>query len=131
MGSAKQADSLVVRRDHRKKMVVARSCPGIVVAVGGLEFARQLRCCPFYLHPFLAEDSEQMSDALIQLFAEILQIDPTDLNEDSSPDNVKQWDSLASMELVAAIEEKFKVKLSTKEIMKMSTIGRARKVLQG
>ena len=72
-----------------------------------------------------------MSDALIQLFAEILQIDPTDLNEDSSPDNVKQWDSLAAMELVAAIEEKFKVKLSTKEIMKMSTLGRARKVLQG
>ena len=72
-----------------------------------------------------------MSDALIQLFAEILQIDPTDLNEDSSPDNVKQWDSLAAMELVAAIEEKFRVKLSTKEIMKMSTLGRARKVLQG
>ena len=72
-----------------------------------------------------------MSDALIQLFAEVLQVDPTDLNEDSSPDNVKQWDSLAAMELVAAIEEKFKVKLSTKEIMKMSTIGRARKVLQG
>ena len=72
-----------------------------------------------------------MSDALIQLFAEVLQVDPTDLNEDSSPDNVKQWDSLAAMELVAAIEEKFKVKLSTKEIMKMSTIGRARRVLQG
>jgi len=72
-----------------------------------------------------------MSDALIQLFAEVLQVDPTDLNEDSSPDNVKQWDSLAAMELVAAIEEKFKVKLSTKEIMKMSTLGRARKVLQG
>ena len=71
-----------------------------------------------------------MSDALIQLFAEVLQVDPTDLNEDSSPDNVKQWDSLASMELVAAIEEKFKVKLSTKEIMKMSNVGRARKVLQ-
>jgi acyl carrier protein len=72
-----------------------------------------------------------MSDSLIQLFAEVLQVDPTDLSEDSSPDNVKQWDSLAAMELVAAIEEKFKVQLSTKEIMKMSTIGRARKVLQG
>ena len=72
-----------------------------------------------------------MSDALIQLFAEVLQVDPNDLNEDSSPDNEKQWDSLAAMELVAAIEEKFKVKLSTKEIMKMSTIGRARKVLKG
>ena len=72
-----------------------------------------------------------MSDSLIQLFAEVLQVDPTDLSEDSSPDNLKQWDSLAAMELVAAIEEKFKVQLSTKEIMKMSTIGRARKVLQG
>ena len=72
-----------------------------------------------------------MSDALIQLFAEVLQVDPTGLNDDSSPENVKQWDSLAAMELVAAIEEKFKVKLSTKEIMKMSTLGRARKVLQG
>ena len=72
-----------------------------------------------------------MSDALIQLFAEVLQVDPNNLNDDSSPDNVKQWDSLAAMELVAAIEEKFKVQLSTKEIMKMSTIGRARKVLQG
>lgn len=34
------------------------------------------------------------------------------------------------MHLVVAIEERFKVRLSTKEIMKMSTIGLARKTLQ-
>jgi len=72
-----------------------------------------------------------MSDALIQLFAEVLQVDPAELNDNSSPDNLKQWDSLAAMSLVVAIEEKFKVQLSTKEIMKMSTIGLARKTLQG
>ena len=71
-----------------------------------------------------------MSDVLIQLFAEVLHLDPSGLNEDSSPDNVKKWDSLAAMDLVAAIEEKFNVQLSTKEIMKMYTIGRARKTLQ-
>ena len=71
-----------------------------------------------------------MSDALIQLFAEVLRIDPAGLNDNSSPANVKQWDSLAAMDLVAAIEEKFNVRLSTKEIMKMSTIGLARKTLQ-
>jgi acyl carrier protein len=60
-----------------------------------------------------------------------LQVDPAELNDDSSPDNVKRWDSLAAMALVAAIEEKFNVHLSTKQIMKMSTIGRARKALQG
>jgi acyl carrier protein len=72
-----------------------------------------------------------MSDALIQLFAEVLQVEPAKLNDNSSPDNVKQWDSLAAMHLVAAIEDTFKVQLSTKEIMKMSTIGLARKTLQG
>jgi acyl carrier protein len=73
---------------------------------------------------------DAMNDALIQLFAEVLQVDPAELNDNSSPDNLKQWDSLAAMQLVVAIEEKFKVRLSTKEIMKMSTIGLARKTLQ-
>jgi acyl carrier protein len=72
-----------------------------------------------------------MGDALINLFAEVLQVDATKLNDNSSPDNVKQWDSLAAMHLVAAIEDTFKVQLSTKEIMKMSSIGLARKTLQG
>lgn len=71
-----------------------------------------------------------MSDALIELFAEVLQVEPAALNDNSSPDNVSQWDSLAAMHLVAAIEDKFKVTLSTKEIMKMSTIGLARQTLQ-
>ena len=71
-----------------------------------------------------------MSDPLIQVFAEVLGIDPGTLNDDSSPDNVKEWDSLSAMKLVAAIEEKFNIRLSTREIMKMSTIGRARKTLQ-
>jgi acyl carrier protein len=72
-----------------------------------------------------------VKDALIEVFSEVLQVDPAELNDDSSPDNVKRWDSLAAMALVAAIEERFVVRLSTKQIMKMSTIGRARKALQG
>jgi acyl carrier protein len=70
------------------------------------------------------------TDVLIQLFADVLQVDPVELDEDSSPNTVKQWDSLAAMTLVAAIEERFNVRLSTKEIMKMSTIGLARKALR-
>jgi acyl carrier protein len=71
-----------------------------------------------------------MSDALIAVFAEVLQVDAAALNDNSSPDNVSQWDSLAAMHLVSAIEDTFKVTLSTKEIMKMSTIGLARKTLR-
>lgn len=71
-----------------------------------------------------------MKDVLAGLFAEVLEVDPAELNDDSSPENLKQWDSLAAMKLVCAIEEKFKIQLSTKEIMKMSTIGLARKTLR-
>lgn len=72
-----------------------------------------------------------MSDRLVDLFAEELDVDPSQLNDDSSPDSVASWDSLASMCLVAAIEAEFGVRLSAKEIMKMRTIGIARSVLQG
>ena len=71
-----------------------------------------------------------MVDSLIQLFAEVLEVEPAQLNDDSGPDNVKEWDSLSAMKLVAAIEERFNIQLSTREIIKMSTIGRARKTLQ-
>lgn len=71
-----------------------------------------------------------MSDRLIAVFADVLEVDASELNDDSSPDNIRQWDSLAAMHLVAAIEETFDVQLTTKEIMKMSSIGLARKALQ-
>jgi acyl carrier protein len=71
-----------------------------------------------------------MNDSLIELFAEVLEVNPGRLNDDSSPDNVKEWDSLSAMKLVNAIEEEFNVQLSTKDIMKMSTIGLARKALR-
>ena len=71
-----------------------------------------------------------MSDPLIALFADILEVDAASLNDDSSPDTVAQWDSLAAMHLVAGIEEKFETQLSTKEIMKMSSVGLARAALK-
>ena len=71
-----------------------------------------------------------MSDKLITLFSSILNIEAGALNENSSPDTVEQWDSLAAMHLVAAIEEEFDVRLSTKEIMKMSSIALVREVLK-
>jgi acyl carrier protein len=70
-----------------------------------------------------------MADALIQLFSETLGVPADKLNDDSSPETVSKWDSLAAMQIVVAIEEKYNISLSTKDIMKMSTIGRARQLL--
>ena len=70
-----------------------------------------------------------MSDPLIKLFSDVLGVPANDLNDNSSPDTVAKWDSLAAMNLVSAIEDSFKVELSTREIIKMNTIGKARATL--
>jgi acyl carrier protein len=71
-----------------------------------------------------------MADELIKLFSETLNVDASLLSDESSPDTLEKWDSLAAMNLVSAIEEEFEVELTTKEIMKMYTIGMARQLLQ-
>lgn len=70
-----------------------------------------------------------MADKLVQIFADELMLEPAELNDETCPDNTEQWDSLAAMRLVAAIEEAFDIRLSTAEIMKMRSIGIARSVL--
>ncbi|MEO1241797.1 MAG: acyl carrier protein [Pseudomonadota bacterium] len=71
-----------------------------------------------------------MTDKLIEIFADELMVEPSELNEDSNPDNTESWDSLASMRLVAAFEETFDIHLSTAEILKMRSISIARTVLK-
>lgn len=71
-----------------------------------------------------------MADKLITIFSEVLVVNASVLNDESSPDTLEEWDSLGAMNLVTAIEEKFDVQLSTKEIMKMVTIGLVRQFLQ-
>lgn len=71
-----------------------------------------------------------MSEVLYQLFSEVLEIPVTELNDNTSPENTPQWDSLAAMMLVAAIENEFNVQLTTKEILKMSNLGAAYMLLK-
>lgn len=71
-----------------------------------------------------------MTDALISLFAEELDVEPAELSDQSSPETVETWDSLAAIRLVAAVESEFGVSLTAREIMRMRTIGIVREVLR-
>lgn len=70
-----------------------------------------------------------MTDPLTEIFAHGLGVSPDVLDEDSSPETIEQWDSLAAMSLVVLIEDTFEVSLTTRDIMKMRSIGLARSVL--
>jgi acyl carrier protein len=48
-------------------------------------------------------------NTLKQVIATMLNMDAASINEDSSMDNVPNWDSLRHMNLILSLEEEFKV----------------------
>jgi acyl carrier protein len=66
---------------------------------------------------------------LIQMFADILEVDSSKLSEQSSPDNVPGWDSAKSMEIVITIEEALNLEFSAEELAGMSSIGATKEML--
>lgn len=71
-----------------------------------------------------------MSANLHALFADILNVDPAAVSDETSPENTPEWDSLNNMILLAGIEETYEVELSTEEITSMKSVGRVRAILE-
>jgi acyl carrier protein len=69
-------------------------------------------------------------DPLVQVFARVLKLPVESIDDGISPNNTSTWDSLAAMELVAEIEGTFAVRLTTREIMGMRSLGLARDTLR-
>jgi len=72
----------------------------------------------------------QASPRVAAVFSEVLGIPAASVVDETSPENTPQWDSLNAMNLVVALEGAFNVRLSTKEIVSMRTVGIVRKVLR-
>ena len=55
--------------------------------------------------------------------SDIFGIPPTGITAESSPETVDTWDSIQHLNLVLAIEERFRVQLSPEEIQEMKSVG--------
>ncbi|WP_373989508.1 acyl carrier protein [Duganella sp. BuS-21] len=69
-------------------------------------------------------------DALKQVMATMLNVDAATINEDSSMDNVPNWDSLRHMNLVLALEEEFKVTIPDEDAGNITSYKLIKLVLQ-
>jgi acyl carrier protein len=70
-----------------------------------------------------------MNGRIERIFADVLRIPLDSIKETSSPDNTPKWDSAAAIDLVLAVEDEFKIRLTTKEIMAMRSIALVKKIL--
>jgi len=68
------------------------------------------------------EGSADLDSQLFKLAADCFKISSSELTPASKYQETTGWDSLAHLELIAAVEEAFQITLSTDEIMKINTI---------
>ncbi len=58
-----------------------------------------------------------MEDRVKKVMSDVLNIDIESINNESSPDNIENWDSLKHMNLIVALEEEFEIEFDDEEIV--------------
>lgn len=56
-----------------------------------------------------------IKERCIQIMAEVMEVDPLAINEDTNPDNLAEWDSLAHVQLVLGLEQAFNIEILPEE----------------
>ena len=70
------------------------------------------------------------AEKLRQVFAEALEIDKKIVVDSLEYNSIPQWDSVAHMSLVAAIDDGFDVMMETDDVIDMSSFGKAKEILK-
>lgn len=67
---------------------------------------------------------------LEEIVGKVLNIDPSKINNDTSPENTEEWDSFNGLLLVSEIEKQFNFSFDIKEVLDIKNIGDIRSILK-
>ena len=62
-------------------------------------------------------------ERLNEIFIDVLDLDECELTDETSANDIEEWDSLSHIQLIVAIEKALKIKFSSLEIMKWKNVG--------
>ena len=57
-----------------------------------------------------------MENKIKKVMSDVFNVDVGSINNDSSPDNIENWDSLKHMNLIVALEEEFDIEFDDNDI---------------
>jgi len=67
---------------------------------------------------------EEIFEKLNEIFEDVLDLDETPvLTDETTANDIEEWDSLSHIQLVVAVEKAFKLKFTSAEIMRWSNVG--------
>lgn len=68
-------------------------------------------------------ERQEIFEKLNEIFCDVLDLDEVELNDETSAEDIEEWDSLSHIQLIVAIEKEFKIKFTSKEIMSWKNVG--------
>lgn len=71
-----------------------------------------------------------MEDKIKQIMSNIFRIIEDEINEESSTENIENWDSLNHINLIISIEEQFAVSISEDEMVEMTIFNNIKRILK-
>ncbi len=63
-----------------------------------------------------------MENKIKNLVAKILNVDESQLTNESSPNTIENWDSLKQMEIIVSIEEEFNIEFDDDDVLNIKNI---------
>lgn len=66
---------------------------------------------------------------LAEIIAVLLEIDTTEITEETSPETVAQWDSLNHVNICTAVSQEFSISMTTEEMTTIRNVGDLVKLL--
>ena len=64
-----------------------------------------------------------MSNKLYSIISKVMDVPESEINDQTSPENVESWDSFHGLVLVDELENNFNVKFSVSEIIDVQNVG--------
>ena len=71
-----------------------------------------------------------MSEKLYQIISKVFNVDNSRISDDTSPENLEEWDSFNFYVLLDEIENNFDIKFNLDETLNIKKIGDFRKLLE-
>ncbi len=71
-----------------------------------------------------------MSEKLYQIVANVFNVDESKINDETSPENLEQWDSFNFYVLLDEIENKFSIAFDLDETLEIKKIGDIKQLLE-
>ena len=67
-------------------------------------------------------DRDAVLKTIGEVFEDVMDVDPDVVTEDSTGDDIEDWDSLSHVRLMVAVERKFEIRFSNAEIEDMKSV---------